>query len=213
MEGIIIIAKDYFCQMGSVLVVMISFLLSFQMINTIKQNQENSPLEFRFPQFSDLVGGLYCFTLIAITRLVLSTTLFKWFGEYVINPKYEGTQREERVERFGIVFFKLFYFSVSSFIGYHCLKDAEWFPPSLGGSGKTSACWTSYPFAPYSDDLKLYYMMSLGYHLHSFAFHLFLPRRNDFLEMLLHHLLAIFFGFFLFHVQHDEDRITCSACS
>jgi len=198
MEGLITIAKDFFCQMASVLVVMVSFLLSFQIIDTVKQNQADSPPGFRYPQFSDLVGGLYCFVFIAIIRLFLSTTLFKWLGEYVINPKYQGTQREERVERFGIVFFKLFYFSVSSFIGYQCLKDAEWLPPSLGGTGKTSACWTSYPFAPYSDDLKLYYMISLGYHLHSFAFHLFLPRRNDFLEMLLHHLLAIFLVSFSF---------------
>jgi len=42
-------------------------------------------------------------------------------------------------------------------------------------------------------DLKVYYQISLGYHLHSLAYHSFwTKRRNDFIEMLLHHLVTVF---------------------
>jgi len=191
--------KDYFCKVGSFCVVMLSLLLSSKLLEVVRRNQERAPEGYRYPHFSDLIsGGLYCFFIIASIRVILTPTLFKKLGEYVINPKYQALQRQERVDRFRIVFFKFLYFAFSSFIGYRSLKDAEWLPPSLGGNGTTAACWTGYPFGPYSEEVKLYYIMSLGYHLHSFAFHFFLPHRNDFLEMLLHHLIAIFLVCFSF---------------
>ena len=53
-------------------------------------------------------------------------------------------------------------------------------------------CWTELPYHVVPEDVRLYYMISLAYHTHSLIFHVSGERRNDFMEMILHHTCTIF---------------------
>ncbi|RLN70962.1 hypothetical protein BBJ28_00020114 [Nothophytophthora sp. Chile5] len=71
------------------------------------------------------------------------------------------------------------------------MKDEPWFPASLGGSGEVVLSFDTLSDAP-SPALKYYFMVQLGYHVHSLLFMVFFsPIRNDFIEMLLHHVATI----------------------
>lgn len=76
-------------------------------------------------------------------------------------------------------------------VGYYVLRDEPWLPRVLGGSGDVPNAFLTMNDAP-SDKLKLYYMIQTGYHLQSLLYMVFLaPIRNDFIEMLLHHLVTL----------------------
>lgn len=76
-------------------------------------------------------------------------------------------------------------------VGYYVLRDEPWLPRVLGGSGDVSRAFLTMREAP-SDKLKLYYMIQTGYHLQSLLYMVLLsPIRNDFIEMLLHHLVTL----------------------
>ena len=51
--------------------------------------------------------------------------------------------------------------------------------------------WYNYPINPVSEELRVYFLATLGYHLQSTIKHCLKERRNDFIEMLLHHCLTI----------------------
>lgn len=76
-------------------------------------------------------------------------------------------------------------------VGYYVLRDEPWLPRALGGTGDATRALYTVNEAP-SDKLKLYYMIQTGYHLQSLLYMVFLsPIRNDFIEMLLHHLVTL----------------------
>ena len=49
-----------------------------------------------------------------------------------------------------------------------------------------------YPYPPKNDKVKLYMLVTQGYHLGSLVQHFFSTRRNDFIEMALHHIVTIY---------------------
>ena len=83
------------------------------------------------------------------------------------------------------------YFAVITAAGYYVMRDEKWFPPVLGGKGSLREAFLTLHDAP-SDILKYYYFVQLGYHFHSLLYMVFFsPIRNDFIEMLLHHLVTL----------------------
>merc|ERR1711916_218478 len=102
----------------------------------------------------------------------------------------------DRIARFTVVLFKFFYFVGISVYGYALMRDTDFLPWVLGGSGTTENCWHGYPYQSLVEGAQMYYLVQLGYHLHSFVFHLYLPHRNDFLEMTLHHTATLWLVIF-----------------
>ena len=71
------------------------------------------------------------------------------------------------------------------------MRNEQWFPALLGGEGEIMKSFETLSRPP-SSALKYYFLVQLGYHLHSLLFMVFFsPTRNDFVEMLLHHLATI----------------------
>lgn len=90
----------------------------------------------------------------------------------------------------GWVFFCRFFVAITV-VGFVVMRDEPWFPVVLGGKGEVAKSFETLQTPP-SRDLKLYFMVQLGYHVHSLVYMLVLsPIRNDFLEMLLHHVATI----------------------
>jgi ceramide synthetase len=75
--------------------------------------------------------------------------------------------------------------------GFFVMQDEPWFPRVLGGKGDVVKAFQVLHLAP-SFAFKMYYLLQLGYHLHSLFYMIaFSPLRNDFLEMFLHHVATI----------------------
>jgi hypothetical protein len=76
-------------------------------------------------------------------------------------------------------------------LGYYVLKDLDFLPPCLGGSGDFDnlyfqwSTWTK----PKNFDL-LFFIMS-GYHIEALASQIFKERSNDYIEMMLHHVVTL----------------------
>lgn len=84
------------------------------------------------------------------------------------------------------------YFVGISIVGFKIMQHEPYFPPPLGGNGVVLSFFDRLSEPP-CNALKYYFMVQLGYHLHSLLFMVFFsPIRNDFVEMLLHHVATIF---------------------
>ncbi|KAG6942714.1 hypothetical protein JG688_00017962 [Phytophthora aleatoria] len=140
------------------------------------------------PHISEwLIGIGFAFVIIALRFAFMAVA--KPLGRRVLSP----TKRlhADRVERFATVLFKFMYFAGITVAGYYVMRDEKWFPPVLGGKGVIREAYLILHEAP-SSALKYYYFVQLGYHFHSLLYMLFFsPIRNDFIEMLLHHLVTI----------------------
>lgn len=107
-------------------------------------------------------------------------------------PGMSAVLYEAKVDRFGAACFKACYWTVSTVLGYIILRDEDWMPKELGGSGKASAVWDGYGYQQHSNNLIWFYVVSFAYQLSDFTLHvMFEKRRPDFVEMLLHHSVAI----------------------
>ncbi|CAH0489250.1 unnamed protein product [Peronospora farinosa] len=140
------------------------------------------------PHISEWLIGIGFAFLIIVLRFAF-TAVAKPIGRYVLSP----TKRlhEDRVDRFANVLFKFTYFSAITGAGYYIMRDEKWFPSVLGGNGSIGEAHLIMDNPP-KFALKYYYFVQLGYHFHSLLFMVFFsPIRNDFIEMLLHHLVTI----------------------
>jgi len=132
-----------------------------------------------------------------VLRYIFGFYVFPFIGAKVISPKYEGTVRADKIMRFGHTLVKLCFFVVVSIYGYIVLKDKDYLPWALGGSGDiTEAFPDNFPFVSYHEDVAHYYLWGLSYHVMSLVYHLGMPKKPDFMEMFLHHVVTIFLIFF-----------------
>jgi ceramide synthetase len=103
----------------------------------------------------------------------------------------------------GFEVYKFLYFTSSVAWGYMVLKDEEYFPKSLGGSGDITKGFVNH-VTPYNNpDLKMYGLITMGFHFGCFFTHLFESnKREDYVEIMLHHVVAmyLFFGYYMGNV-------------
>jgi hypothetical protein len=163
-----------------------------------------------YPTYSDLSITAVALSIMLPLRYLLVRFVFSPLGNYMLptlsrKKTWTPAGRQDRVERFATVCFKFLYFLIITTWGYILLKDQSWFPPILGGSGDVQHAWDDFPCPPVLHGLTAYYMIELAYHVQSLVYHLFMPHRNDFLEMTLHHSCAIFLV--LFSHYHGYVRI------
>jgi len=94
-------------------------------------------------------------------------------------------------------------------------------PKLLGGSGSYSNCWIEFPYQKHVPGLKYYYLILMGYHAGALIVHFMHSKKNDFIEMGLHHIvtLQLIGGSYLINIWeigavifliHDFSDITIS---
>jgi len=92
--------------------------------------------------------------------------------------------------------YKGFYFITVTIWGYYVLKDAKYLPWTLLGHGNLQYLRENYPIHSWPEGLRPYYLGTMGYHVHQLFSHALHPIRNDFVEMMLHHIVTLFlYGF------------------
>ena len=96
------------------------------------------------------------------------------------------------------------FYVLSTSIGYWVIKDLPGLAPMMGGSGDFSKIFDGYPAWQKPEYLDLFYLVSLGYHVNGFVYHLFGPKNNDYVEMILHHsaTTALIYFSYLLNFQH-----------
>eukprot|EP00160_Parvularia_atlantis_P013811 Unigene3081_Nuclearia_a/m.9465 Unigene3081_Nuclearia_a/g.9465 ORF Unigene3081_Nuclearia_a/g.9465 Unigene3081_Nuclearia_a/m.9465 type:complete len:372 (+) Unigene3081_Nuclearia_a:176-1291(+) len=183
--------KELLFLVGAVVALLFSGSWGGGLYEIVLERQRRRP-DYAYPRFEDFLLTLQALAVMCVLRVVLTQTVFLWFGEYVIDPRFKGDDRVDRVSKFATVFFKFLFFAVYTVVGFYLLLDKEWTMPAMGGSGSIVNAFLGYPFQEQMPYIKEYYLVSLAYHLHSLLFHVFVSkRRNDFLEMLLHHVVAV----------------------
>ena len=117
--------------------------------------------------------------------------------------------QELRCGKAAFCIYKSIYFIWATGWGYYVLKDTNFLPPCLGGKGEMINNFKGVPYDPHPPQLKEYLLITMGYHVGGFFTHFFNARKNDFLEMALHHIVAIYLfgGCYLYNVMNIGSTI------
>jgi hypothetical protein len=99
------------------------------------------------------------------------------------------------IEKAGKYLFKIIYIISVNIFAYNVLKDSDFMPKELGGIGDYWNCFTPRNYAPHIPYLREYYFIGTGYHLSQLVVHMVSEKRNDFVEMALHHFVTIYLVF------------------
>lgn len=128
---------------------------------------------------------------------------------YSINKnKDDRIKREVSTSKMTKKMFCTLFFMFMTAYGYFVLKQTEYLPWFLGGSASSAdvaKLYEKYPVQDhpeYNDSLRLYYLISFGYHIKS-LYSLWSDNRkaprHDLLEMILHHVTTIMLYFYSYY--------------
>ena len=156
-----------------------------------------------YPNIHDLYYVALFTILYILVRLLVVPLLFKPLGNYILpaiqqkHGKWTQQIRSDKIDRFSQCSFKLLHFISIVIFGYHTLNNTSYLPSVLGGHGTVQKCFDAqYPYHSASNELRYYVLLQFSYHLHSMIMHTFSQRRNDYIEMMVHHSAAVFLVLF-----------------
>ena len=89
-------------------------------------------------------------------------------------------------------FYRFFYFLFATSWGYSIIKDTDYMPKSLMGKGDYRNAFKNFWFHDHEPELANYFLITAGYHIASLFTHFIGSKKNDFLEMGLHHIVALY---------------------
>ena len=149
-------------------------------------NQELShPVSFFVEEFGSQLALALAFTLV---HYVVKKILLPLADKLVKHKQsWSDEVRHARKERWCASVFKLVYFICITIFGWHCLKDMDWMPAEMAGSGSLDKLATP-GSVPVPQAAHTYYTIASAYHLSETIFQLaFEFHRPDFYEMIMHH--------------------------
>lgn len=160
-----------------------------------------------FTQYSD-------FKLTALSSIFFffSHQFAIWLLPQYVAPlckvQVEGEEKEKRVKKMASQVYRLTFFLGSSIWGYSILKDADFLPVGLGGTGEFSNIFKTFPYTNHEPGLANYLVVTMGYHFAAIASTMMEPTRSDYLEMMLHHSSTVF----LYGGSYISNHLEGGAC-
>jgi hypothetical protein len=154
-----------------------------------KVNARSAAYPSKYPEWSDLSTSAMWFAVFmlahAVSFLVLGPTARKLIPK---KPQWTSEVWVAKLERFCSAIFQLGLSIGATMYLYRNLKESSWLPPSLGGSGSTTYCWSDgYPLQPAGESLRKFYLVFMGYTSAEMVGHIIRERnRPDFYELLVH---------------------------
>lgn len=113
--------------------------------------------------------------------------------EPIIKVQDDVKDRKKRARKMALMIFSLIWYTSVSIWGYMILKDVEFFPKFLGGSGDIWKTFNDFPFQKDIPGLRLCYQANLGWHMEGLLKMIVLDGiRPDIIEMSLHHIVTIY---------------------
>lgn len=101
-------------------------------------------------------------------------------------------ERELRCQKASASCYKVVYYLITSAWAYTILRNQNYLPPLLGGRGNFKYSFTDFPFAHHPDYMREYFLVTSGYHFAGLLIHFLRIKKNDFIEMGLHHIIALY---------------------
>ena len=147
---------------------------------------------YPWPAYSDLLIGVACgLSLFGILRIL--RRLLPPFCDRHLKADFVGAERTERLHRHIGFLFRGCYFMLAASVGFWSLRDADFLPPCMGGGGSAKEAFAGYPYKSTSDHpyTRYYLLLELGYQVCNTLDHLVDKPKKDFIEMSLHHILAV----------------------
>jgi hypothetical protein len=98
-----------------------------------------------------------------------------------VSPADELPERIFAAPKYATACFRILFCSVSCVIALVSFRNADFWPPAVGGHGSTKNCWDlssvgaavmDSDFDHHNTVLRRYYLVQLSYHFHSGAFHI-----------------------------------------
>lgn len=149
---------------------------------------------YGWPKYSDLWISLVTFMVLTLVRKVFQYFLIPVYMKY-LEAKHTGDIRIERATKAAKAVYKSVYFISITIFGFYVLGGQEYMPRSLLGSGDLNKVYKDFPFQKKAPFLDVYYMIGLGFHFESLVSHTLSKPRNDYVEMMLHHVVTVFLIF------------------
>ena len=146
--------------------------------------------------------GLQSFSECWKTPVLSSVAFFayKRFATKILAPYFQPYCKDQkdkaksiaRSKRAAVAFAKSFYYFLNSIWGYILLKDTDFLPSILGGSGSLKNCFENVPYQEPIDGLLKYSLISMGYYVGDLFDSLLINEAsNDYWEMIMHHMLTV----------------------
>jgi len=151
--------------------------------------------------FPDMIYAACACALICGARVVALRYLLKPAAGWILQGRKEKkgwTDQEhlEKIAKCSTSLFKCGYMCMASIAGFSLLHNQSWAPAELGGAmisaTEAGKAWGAiHLIGTLTPIIRAYYLVELGYAMHSLVFHLCIKRRNDFVEMIVHHIVTI----------------------
>jgi len=189
------------------------------------------PADYKMPVVSDLKQSFYALPFLIILRFVMEKILHP-FASFIFQKKKENKSKENNngsnnnhnndgkdakednqsgmthemaIKKLTQNMFKFLYYSAAIYLGYHALKDLNYFPYELLGNGDMRNMFTGFPsvlFFQKTEYFDTYYLVSLAYVATDLFFLVFVHDfSSDFYIMFLHHCCTISLISFSFLTQ------------
>lgn len=112
---------------------------------------------------------------------------------YLTEEKYEGKARAKRSYTLVKWAYSVVYYLIFSIAAVYLLKDTNYFPTWLGGSGSCSNQYFGAPHLPEATyQMKIFYLLQFGKHASRLFSHMFIRQEGNYYEYVLHHSLSTF---------------------
>lgn len=174
-------------------IITVAMLVPFTMagVRFAQKSMEQKPDGYAWPSLADM-------QLTAISAVVFAAIeiacrqVFGALFRPICKEQKDLKMQELRSSKGAFCVYKAFYFMTVTSWGYYVLKDQYYLPVSLGGKGVFIDSLKEFPFAKHAPQLKEYLLVTQGYHVGGLFTHFFTARKNDFVEMALHHIVAFY---------------------
>lgn len=177
---------------GLLIVILIFLPFSLSTYVTVQDFIANKPEGYRWPELTDLwFTGITTFVFWSLQK-AFGVALYPLFYRNC-KEKEDDDIRKMRTKKAVANAYKLFYYTMASFLGWYTLKDSYILPAGLGGSGALENQFINFPYIQQPTLYRYYFTGTMGYHMGSLIHHFFAPKQqNDYIEMMFHHFITIY---------------------
>ena len=163
-----------------------------------------------YPRASEVSVALMSFGVLTVGR-ICAMPVGRWLARTITR----GRATQQQQQRFSAQLWKVLYHSwatAAPLVIMHRARAAEvaatghptpatsWWPP---GVGDPQAMFDHYPFVPQNRALNVYYLVQLGWSLHSLFVTLLQAGRGGYLTMVVHHMATLLLVAGSYFVQNN----------
>jgi hypothetical protein len=120
---------------------------------------------YGWPAYSDFIITLLTGLVSLGFNVISNKFTWKFFYDNCRERKNDEL-RQAKATKAASCFYKSMYFMGASIWGYCVLKDEKYLPSSLLGHGDLSRLTEDYPKPNWPEGFKLYYLGTMGFHVH-----------------------------------------------